>query len=283
MTLYHNKLANTLSMFILASFILSLGSCKQSKAEEKTATENKFAGRWIPSWIPLLLVDDPEKTYAERQNLLSKMYFGTEINIPAILQDSVLHRNEDVEEPYKYAAYIENDTLYEVYNKKVSTKFALQVDGTLTVIDVTQPQDVRIYTFIKADSDLVKTADSLGISATRLKINELLAKNSYVNPTTGKKVAFLNNGKVEGLSPFVNFYINLNGDNDNIEDCLSIDFQTAKGTTEHLGFAFSKDGIRLYDLVLLTEPGEKPAYKTGKEKWWLKVQENDVALPAQKN
>lgn len=232
--------------------ILTITSCKDSNKESKTESSNLFAGTWIAkNFINNIITNRGIKTVDNGV---------TELIVKQNLKDSITFLNEDLERD-KYPATIANDTLTSHFDTKNTQKAVIR-NGNLILL----PLDERYHEqeYIKADSTIIKKAQKAKVSVVRILINQLLSKNLYFNTSVKNNVTFTEDGKVQGLANFTNYYISINGDSAHAEDITAITFTTVDGSNKNLGIQFQKDKIELYELILLTKSDEKPFYKKGK-------------------
>jgi hypothetical protein len=118
---------------------------------------------------------------------------------------------------------------------------------------------------------LVKKAKETNVTVLRLLINKTLSDNIYSTKSSKTEIKFTEDGKVEGLSNFKDYYISINGDSADTRGITAIRFTTVDGSDKKLGIEFQKDKIELYDLVLLTKSDEKPSYRKGKLLYSLRI------------
>lgn len=227
-------------------------SCKNSKGETKKESSDAFAGIWIAKeFADNIITGNGIKTVDNGV---------TEIIVPSNIKDSIVFLNEDLERD-KHKAAIIKDTLINYLYEGVTQKAFLK-NGSLILL----PLDNRYQTqeYKKGDSSLIKKAKEANVSVVRILINRVLSVNTYFEKSLKSEIKFDEDGKVNGLPDFKSYYISINGDGAFAEDVTVITFKTLKGSEKSLGIEFGKDKVELYDLKLITQPDEKPAYQKGK-------------------
>lgn len=250
---------NTFYCTSIAFLILTATSCNESKKETEKEQPNTFAGTWIAkNFIDDIIIDNGIKT---NNNGV------TEIIVPENLKDSITFINEDLEKS-KHLASFKNDTLVNHMYETKTQKAVIQ-DGNLILL----PLDERYHSqeYVKVDSSLVKKAKETNVTVLRLLINKILSENTYSTKSSKTEIKFTEDGKVDGLSNFKDYYISINGDSADTRGITAIRFTTAEGSDKKLGIEFQKDKVELYDLVLLTKSDEKPSYRKGKLLYSLRI------------
>ncbi|KFF19355.1 hypothetical protein [Flavobacterium hydatis] len=248
------SIINTLSYAVLGISLLTIVSCKDHKKEVKAAQNEAFTGTWVArQFIDSLITNNGIKTNSNGV---------TEIIIPQNLKDSITFLNEDLEKG-KYAATIKNDTLVNHIGES-KTQEAVLRSGKLILLPLDERYQEQKY--IKVNNTLTDAAKKAGVSVVRILINQnkLFAHHTFSKPGSTNSDITFSGGKVSGLENFESYYININGDEANVEEITSIDFKTKDGNSKKMGIQFYDDKIELYDAILTTKPDEKPYYKKGK-------------------
>ena len=135
-------------------------------------------------------------------------------------------------------ASFKNDTLVNHLYETKTQKAVIQ-DGNLILL----PLDERYHSqeYVKADSSLVKKAKETNVTVLRLLINKTLSENTYSIKSSKTEIKFTEDGKVDGLSNFKDYYISINGDSADTRGITAIRFTTVDGSDKKLGIEFQKD------------------------------------------
>jgi len=139
-----------------------------------------------------------------------------------------------------------------IYN--ASTKMLSYVDKTLN----------RVYTFTRADSNLLDKAYKPSIAFPSIVNKTLMAGNWELLEAndSSKIVAFYQFGQIKGWDKYLTYTICVNGDcaaNEN-GDIIVL---SNKGISDEYGFRKRNDTITVFQLTQMNDPDEKPVYQNG--------------------
>jgi hypothetical protein len=241
--------------FIL--FICSLVSCEQKVSQSQPKSLDSSASLFYGNWLLREYFDSLKPNY---QGSLSASQWGiTELVFSPAFKDSVLFINEDLEISMEKIEIIADDTILlsltdAPYNRIIYNERTKNLEYQ---IDERYPT----YHFFKAPASLIELTPYP--TAFRNKLNIFFADYEFVEIPNKGTVYLHSGGYTRGLNEYTSYKITVNGDLDNIKDASRIEFSDEKKTDSY-GFKLTEKGFDLYTLKLLTQPGEKPFYKTDK-------------------
>ncbi len=254
-------------MVLIGALAVGMVACRY----DHHTSHQKIPAKWFGNWVVKPFFDSiayTDTNYSGRCCTLNISQYGfTEIIINKSLGDSILILNEDVEESYSTLRYLSEDTLV------TADSLYFIFDNTNNTIYTRIDKRYPVTAYFKAPANMLDdySMEQPAIkTAFRKMFNTEFNRYSYLlydslNARDERKyVTMFANGKIMGYKKYSKYYMNLNGDLNNVEDAVSVTLYTNEGN-ESFGLKYYVDSLELYTLRLLTQEGEKPNYRTEKK------------------